>query len=107
MVANQFAEDLAKGDFEGAHALLTAGAKLRLPPSELQKQYRAMTDYGSGPATHVQVVQDFASWPGKQRNDVGWVYVAISGDTFSEAVTVVVSRENGLDAIRSVEWGRP
>lgn len=107
MIANQFAEKLAKGDFDGAHALLSADAKLMFPPSDLQEQYREMTGYGSGPTAHVQVMQDLASWPGKQRDDVAWVYVAISGDTFSEAVSVVVSRERGQEVIRSVEWGRP
>jgi hypothetical protein len=107
MVANQFAEALAEGNFEGAHALLSAGAKLMFPHSELQNQYRAMTGNDSGPATHVQVMQDLTSWPDKQRDDVGWVYVAIARDTSSEAVTVVVSRERGQDVIRSVEWGRP
>lgn len=107
MIANQFAEALAKGDFEEAHAFLAADAKMKLPPAELQKQYRAMTGYGRRSTTHVQVVQDLTSWPGKQKDDVGWVYVAVAGDTFSEAVTVVVSRQNGLDVIRSVEWGRP
>jgi hypothetical protein len=39
--------------------------------------------------------------------DLGWVYVAISGESFSEAVTVVVTREDGGAKIRELEWGRP
>lgn len=105
--ANRFAEALAKGDFDRAHGLLCASAKLMFPPAELKNRYRRMTDYGTGPATEVQVIQELASWPDRQPDDVGWVYVAISGATFSEAVTVIVSRENGDDVIRNIEWGRP
>jgi hypothetical protein len=51
-------------------------------------------------------MQDTTIWPGKERDDVAWVYVAISGDSFAEAVSVV-AREDGQELIRSVEWGRP
>ena len=107
MTAKRFAEALAQGDFDGAHALLSADAKLIFPPTELKNRYTQMTDYGIGPATDVQVIQELASWPDRQPGDVCWVYVAISGATFSEAVTVIVARENGEDVIRSIEWGRP
>ncbi len=107
MTAKTFAEALAKGDFDGAHTLLSADAKLIFPPTELENRYRRMTEYGTGPAADVQVIQELASWPDRQPDDVGWAYVAISGATFSEAVTVIVSRENGEDVIRSIEWGRP
>jgi hypothetical protein len=107
VVANQFATAVARGDFEPAHSLLTEATRQALPAAELRKQYTSMTDYGGGPATQVQVMQELSFWPGKQKDDVGWVYVAVSGDNFSEAVTVVVCREHGRELIRSVEWGRP
>lgn len=40
-------------------------------------------------------------------NDLAWVYVAISGAEFNEAVAVIVTREHGQLRIRSIEWGRP
>ena len=46
-------------------------------------------------------------WPDKQPLDVGWAYAAIAGEDGSEAVTVIVSSENGAHVIRSIEWGRP
>jgi hypothetical protein len=46
-------------------------------------------------------------WPGKKPADVGWAYVSVGGDVYSEAVTVVVTREGDLLKIRTVEFGRP
>ena len=88
IVADRFARALAKGDFDQAHQLLSRGVRQTLSASELRKQYKEMTDYGGGPVTHVEVMEDMASWPGKQKADVAWVYVAMSGNNFSEAVTV-------------------
>jgi hypothetical protein len=47
------------------------------------------------------------SWPGHESGDLGWAYVSIGGDVYSEAVTVVVALEDGESRIRSVEFGRP
>jgi hypothetical protein len=47
------------------------------------------------------------SWPGKQPADLGWAFVSIGGDVYSEAVIVVVTSENGEARIREVEFGRP
>jgi hypothetical protein len=57
--------------------------------------------------TDVEVIQETADWPTKAKEDVAWVYVALSGDGFSEAVNVLIAREDGHELIRSVEWGRP
>ncbi len=107
VIAKQFADALAAENYEGAYALLSTKARTELPAAELRKQYKAMTGYGSGPATHIEVMQEFTSWPDKQKDDVGWVYVAIAGESFSEAVTLVIAREGNQEVIRSVEWGRP
>ena len=55
----------------------------------------------------LEVGQTMEAWPDKQPHDVGWAYVSIGGDVYSEAVTVVVARENGRLVIRQVEFGRP
>lgn len=107
IVAKQFADALAAENFDGAYALLSAKTKVELSVTELRRKYKEMTDYGAGPAKHVEVMQEFTSWPDKQKDDVGWVYVAIAGENFSEAITIVVAGEGSQDQIRSVEWGRP
>jgi hypothetical protein len=55
----------------------------------------------------MEVGHAMETWPDKQPADVGWVYVGIGGDVYSEAVTVIVTREDGRLKIRAVEWGRP
>jgi hypothetical protein len=54
-----------------------------------------------------EVTQTLASWPDKRASDVRWAYVGISGDAYSEAVTVVVMLEDDTLRIRTVEFGRP
>ncbi len=46
-------------------------------------------------------------WQAKEDGDVGWAYVAMSNDYYSEAVSVVVAQEQGRSVIREVEWGWP
>jgi hypothetical protein len=47
------------------------------------------------------------SGAGKEPSDVGWAYVSVGGDVYSEAVTVVVTLEEGELRVRTVEFGRP
>ena len=102
VLAEHFSKALTKSEFEEAHALLTRAAKMELSAAELRRRYKEMADYG-GPVTRVEAMQDMTIWPSKERDDVAWVYVAISGDSFVEAVSVVVAREDGRELIRSVE----
>jgi len=106
VLAERFSKALTKSEFDEAHAMLTRAAKQAISASELRRRYKEMTDDG-GPVTRVEAMQDTSTWPGKERDDVAWVYVAISGNSFAEAVSVVVAREDGQELIRSVEWGRP
>lgn len=46
-------------------------------------------------------------WPDKQAQDLGMVYTSFVGDGNCEAVTVVLTQEDGAVRIRSLEWGRP
>jgi hypothetical protein len=55
----------------------------------------------------VEVGQVMEAWPAKQPSDVGWVYISIGGDVYSEALTVVVMLEGDTLKVRTVEFGRP
>ena len=46
-------------------------------------------------------------WPGKQAGDLAVVYVALNGDSFSEAVTLTLTQHGEEALIRHLEWGRP
>ena len=62
-----------------------------------------------GPAEEVELVgvDDMIGWEVREPADTGWAYVAISGEGFNEAVSVIVASEGGRYAIRRLEWGRP
>ncbi len=108
-VAEQFGLAVAKGDFAAAHALLTRDAQILHSPADLREAVEEMIATGDGPITEVAPVSEciLEDWPGKQGNDVGYVYVALTGDGFCEAVTVTLCREADQIRIRELEWGRP
>jgi hypothetical protein len=101
ILADKFARALAEGRFDDANALVADDQKKVLSAAELKKQYEEMIAYGPGQAKHVEVMQTLDVWPEKKKEDIGWVYVAIAGDNFSEGVTVVIKRGDSGLAIRS------
>ena len=54
-------------------------------------------------------MEDFTlmNWPGKQPGDLVDVYVALNGESFSEAVTLTLAEYGQEILIRHLEWGRP
>lgn len=105
--AAEFAAALVAGQFEQAHAMLTAAAKQQWSVDDLEEEFTGMVDYFETPPTQVEIMQVMTDWPDKAAGDIGWAYAAISDEGDSEAVTVVVTAENGVPLIRSIEWGRP
>jgi hypothetical protein len=108
-LAVRFANALVDGDFPLAHAMLSAELRAELPLDRLREAYDAMIEYGDGPPTDVELIVTMTQWqwPEQQPTDLGWAYVAIAGNGYSEAVTVIVKVEDGEPAIRYLEWGRP
>lgn len=106
-IALDFASALVNGDFYSAHNLLSKSQKNEWSFNSLKEEYEKMIDYGGGPIIHVEVVNEMEDWPAKGESDLGWAYVAMSGDGFSEAVAVIVCNDNDQPKIREIEWGRP
>jgi hypothetical protein len=106
-VATSFAQKIVAGDYETAYGMLSASLQATTSPAQLKKEFLSMIDYGNGPPNFVEAMDVQDKWPDKLPADVGWAYVAITGDNFSEAVTVIIEREHGRNKIRSIEWGRP
>ncbi|MBD2231308.1 hypothetical protein [Phormidium tenue] len=108
-LAVRFANALVAGDFDQAHTLLSAELRSGLTPSSLREIYEAMVEYGDGSPTDVELIVTMEQWqlPEQHPTDLGWAYVAIAGDSYSEAVTVIVENIDGEPAIRHLEWGRP
>lgn len=108
-LAVRFAKALASGDFQQAYMLLSPELRVALRPDRLRETYEAMIEYGDGPPTDVELIVTMEQWklPEQRPTDLGWAYVAIAGDGYSEAVTVIVEDAGGGPAIRQLEWGRP
>lgn len=106
-LAISFAKALVAGDFVKAHAMLGSALGSATNPDQLRETYKLMIDYGDTPTSDVELMETLEDWPGKQPADLGWAYVAISGDGYSEAIAVVVAQESDKPAIRQIEWGRP
>lgn len=101
-VALKFARALVTGDIEAANCLVSSAVK-----DDLEAEYNEMTEYGDGPVTFIEVMNEMENWPDKRESDIGWAYVALAGEGFSEAVAVVVSNVDGNNKITEIEWGRP
>jgi hypothetical protein len=106
-LATQFGSSLTKKDFALAHSMLCQLLQEKLSPESLKQEFESMISYGEGLLENVDVMEAFEDWPAKQQNDIGWAYVAITGQNFSEAVSLIISNENGQARVREIEWGRP
>jgi len=80
---------------------------MSLSPEDLRKKLADMVAYVDVEPETALVICGDDEWPGKEMLDVGWVYVAIDGDGYTEAVTVTITREEDKLVIRNIEWGRP
>lgn len=105
----KFAFNLAAGNYETASKQLNSKLLNKFSPLFLREEFEDMISYAESPADYIEVMevndmQDFAS---KHDNDIGWAYVAICGDDFSEAVSMVYSRDKDELKISELEWGRP
>lgn len=102
-----FAKALVEGRYQDAHAMLAPALAAGITAASLEADYTGMIEYGDSPPLDFHVVTTLEAWRDKQPGDIGWAYVAIWGDGFSEAVAVVVTDDEGRPAIRAIEWGRP
>jgi hypothetical protein len=103
----RLAEALAARDYSAAYALTSRTYRDSTSVKALQDAFEGIvpTDWGAvGP---IEIGLTMEDWPGKEPSDVGWAYVSIGGDVYSEAVTVVVTRDAEDLKVRTVEFGRP
>jgi hypothetical protein len=108
-VAEEFGKLIAEEDCVAAHRLLTRGAQKVHSPAKLKKAVKTMTAYDPGPIREIEVMTDMIlyDWPDKEPGDLAWVYVSLVGDSFVEAVSLVIVEEADGTRIRQLEWGRP
>lgn len=106
-LALNFGRHIVKQEWESAHSLLSAELQSTTSPEDIEHEVRNMIAYAKDKISDAEIVLEMEEWPDKKDDDIGWVYVSLFGSTFSEAVSVVVEKQNLNLAIRSLEWGRP
>ena len=81
--------------------------KKRISLEQMREQLETIIPLDWGPVEPIEVGETMNNWHGKESSDLGWIYVSLGGDVYSEAVTVIITREEGDLKIREVEFGRP
>ena len=105
----EFARILATGDFEAAQALCARAYTTKYTAQHLRKSFNQIIADDSGPVS-VEVLEDvLTDWPGKQPQDIGWMYASLEGEVYpySEGLYVLVTREDGVLRVGNVTFGRP
>ena len=108
-VAQRFGDCIAKNNYSAACTLLGEELQSSMTPETIKNAVITMTAYASGPIQIAQVMDEFTleDWPGKQPGDLAVVYVALNGESFSEAVTLTLAQYDEDVLIRQLDWGRP
>lgn len=106
-IALEFTQSLAAREYQKAYAMMSQQYRSQTTVEQLRADFEAIVPTDWGPTDPIEVGETMTSWPGKQPADLGWAYVSIGGDVYSEAVTVVVTSEQGEAKIHEVEMGRP
>jgi hypothetical protein len=108
-VAQRFGDSIANDEYGAAYALLAKDLKSTTTPQTIKDAVATMTSDTTGPILKADVIDDsiLEDWPGKQAGDLAVVYVALNGDSFSEAVTLILATYGDEVLIRHFEWGRP
>jgi hypothetical protein len=102
-----FANALARRDYAAAYAMTSREYQRTTTLDQMRSAFEAMIPADWGPIGAIESGLTMESWPDRQPSDLGWAYIVIGGEVYSEAVIVVVTNEDGAMKIRSVEFGRP
>lgn len=102
-----FAKALAIRDYDVAYALTSAKYRDSTSLNALQAAFESIVPVDWKTIGPIEVGETMEDWPGRELSDVGWAYISVGGDAYSEAITVVVTLEAGELKVRTVEFGRP
>lgn len=122
-VALSFATAIFEYRWGNAHEMLSTSLQMEETPESLRQRYdKMMSIYDAdAKATSLTLIPDgcisreeaqvTSHW---QDYDIGRAYVAIIGDAFNEAISMMICDDAGMArrqgpklAIRKIEWGRP
>ena len=102
-----FAKALAARDYDVAYALTSREYRDSTSLKALQAAFESIVPVDWKTAGPIEVGQTMEDWPGREPSDVGWAYVSVGGEVYSEPIVVVVTLEEGELRVRTVEFGRP
>lgn len=102
-----FANALVAGEYNVAYNMLSTSLRAELSLVQLKEKFESMIRYGPSAPNSVKVMSFLNNYASKEALDIGWAYVAINGDGFCEAVSVIVTQEETKPVIRHIDWGRP
>ena len=106
-VALGFTNALAARNYGAAYALTSNEYRDSTSVEAMQAAFEAIVPTDWKVIGPVEVGETMEDWPGRKPSDVGWAYVSVGGDAYSEAVIVVVTLEENALKVRTVEFGRP
>ena len=106
-VALAFTKALADRDYGAAYALTSTEYQKSTSLEDMQAALETIVPIDWTHVGPVEVGETMENWPGKQPSDVGWAYVSVGGDEYSEAIALVVALEGDVLSVRTVEFGRP
>ena len=106
-VALKFTQTLAARDYSASYAMVTEDFAKGMSLQELTATFEELIPLDWGSTEPIEVGETMEDWPAKTAADVGWAYVSISGDVYSEALIIIVASEEGQLKVRDVEFGRP
>ncbi len=106
-VALAFARALINREYLQAHHMTTDEFQSNCSCEDMQQHFEAIAPIDGGVVDPLEIVLVMDDWSHKLPNDLEWIYIAIAGECYSEAIAVVVANEQETLKIRSVEWGRP
>jgi hypothetical protein len=106
-LALDFTKTLAEREYAKAYAMTSQQYRKQNTVERLRTDFESIVPADWGTMGPIEVAHTMTSWPEQQPSDLGWAYISIGGDVYSEAVTVVVTSEDGEAKVRMVEFGRP
>jgi hypothetical protein len=105
--AKEFTRALCAREYDRAYEMTSARFRQGSDRDKLKTDFEAIVPLDWGETDPLEVTQTLTSWPSKRASDVGWAYVGISGETYSEGLTIVIELENHALRVAEVEFGRP
>jgi len=106
-LALRFTQELVDREYDKAYSRTTAILRQHSSFESFVSHFETIVPKDWGPASPLEIAETRFDWPEKNPQDIMWVYVSIGGDVYSEAITLIVTKEVSAFKISHIEYGRP